>query len=207
MEDTRSISEETVQLERGIRQLNAGDPSVRGELLNIACQRLMRLTSRLRRDLQLLGDARSSEEVFQNASLRLYEALHDTPIRDVRDFYRLAAIEIRRELIELCRYYQGRGGVTEGGDLSPESAAAAAVEGISTAELRDWALFHDSVDALPENEREVFELIWYHEMTRDEAAALLGLTNRQVRRLWRGARLRLHQLLGSEQLPDPTSGD
>jgi RNA polymerase sigma factor (sigma-70 family) len=206
MEDTRSVSEETIQLERGIEQLNSGDPSVRGELLNIACKRLMRLTARLRRDFHAVGDVRSSEDVFQTASLRLYQALHDTPIHDVRDFYRLAAREIRRELIELCKYYQDRPQGSIGSepsvDLPPESP-----ERISPKELRGWALFHDSVEALPESQREVFELIWYHEMTRAQAAAVLEMTEQQVRRLWRAARLGLFGLLGSENLPEPSAGD
>jgi DNA-directed RNA polymerase specialized sigma24 family protein len=106
MDDTRDRSEETILLERGIEQLNAGDASVRGELLNIACARLIRLTARLRRNVQGIGGGKSAEEIFQSASLRLYQALHDTPIKDARHFYRLAALQIRRELIDLCNQCQ-----------------------------------------------------------------------------------------------------
>ena len=201
MEETRRLSDETILLKRGIEQLNAGDASVRGELLNIACARLMHLTSRMRHDFQGMadggpGESRSTEDVFQNASARLYQALHDTPIKDVRHFYRLAAIQIRRELIELCRQCQ---------QLDPEARAVrgaaaneAAKSPLSVEDLRQWADFHDCVDALPEDEREVFELIWYHELTRHEAADLLGVPLPEVRRLWRDARLSLHRRLGND---------
>lgn len=203
MDDTRQRSEETLLLERGIQQLNAGDASVRGELLNIACARLVRLTARLRRHFQCLDGAKSTEDVFQNASLRLYEALHDTPIKDVRHFYRLAAIQIRRELIDLCHQCQEMEV-----ELSHERREDDAVDDpVSIAELRQWAQFHDSVDALPESEREVFELIWYHELSRTETAQLLGTPVQDVRRLWRSARLQLHDLLGEQGLLTNTGGD
>jgi RNA polymerase sigma-70 factor (ECF subfamily) len=198
MDDTHRVNEETIQLRRAIEQLNAGDTSVRGELLNIACQRLMRLTSRLRRDFQRLEGDPTTEDVFQNASLRLYEAMHDTGIKDVRHFYRLAAIQIRRELIELCHDCQG---------LGDQSCNGSTPHWVAANELRQWALFHNSVDALPSDEREVFELIWYHEMNRDEAAELLGVPLRQVRRLWRSARLSLHDLLGGGSFPDKSTPD
>jgi RNA polymerase sigma-70 factor (ECF subfamily) len=199
MDDTTRISQETVLLKRGIEQLNAGDTSVRGELLNIACQRLMRLTSRLRQEFDGLSESkRSTQEVFENASVRLYQALHDTPIKDVRQFYRLAAIQIRRELIELCRHCQ---------DLEPGSREASdGVERSSVEELRHWAQFHDSVDALPQPQREVFELIWYHEMDREQVAELLGVPLGQVRRLWRSARLSLHDYLGDGGFPADSAG-
>lgn len=197
MNDTLPISEEKMLLERGIERLNSGDTSVRGELLNIACQRLKRLTSRLRRDFHSSEDA-STEDVFQSASLRLYQAMHETAIEDVRHFYRLAAIQIRRELIELCHHCRR---------LGDRSSSHSASDRIAANELQEWALFHDSVDALPGDQREVVELIWYHEMNRDEAAELLGVPVPHVRRLWRSARLSLHDWLDGGRFPNKSAVD
>lgn len=192
MENTRQINPQTIALIGAIERLNAGDASVRGEVLNIACQRLMRLTSRLRRDFQDLRLEATTEDIFQNASLRLYQALHDTPIQDVRHFYQLAAIQIRRELIDLCRRCQGLAGYSRSDSVVIE-------------QLRQWTLFHNGVDSLPGDQREVFDLIWYHEMNRDEAAELLGVPMPQVRRLWRSARLSLHDLLDGGQFPSKSA--
>jgi RNA polymerase sigma-70 factor (ECF subfamily) len=49
---------------------------------------------------------------------------------------------------------------------------------------------------LPAEEREVFELLWYHGLTQAEAARVLGTTERVVGSRWRRARLRLHRELG-----------
>jgi RNA polymerase sigma-70 factor (ECF subfamily) len=198
MDETRRVNEETIQLQRGIQRLNAGDTSVRGELLNIACQRLMRLTSRLRRDFQGLDGDANTRDVFENASLRLYQAMHDEPIHDVRHFYRLAAIQIRCELIQLCHYCQGLG------DPSPTDAVT---DRVAVDELRQWAFFHHCVDALPGDQREVFELIWYHELNRDETATLLAVPRPHVRRLWRSARVNLHDLLDGGRFPNKSVGN
>ena len=196
MQETRQANEETLKLERGIEQLSSGDSSVRGELLNLACQRLLRLTARLRRDFQQLEGDATTEEVFQNASLRLYQAMHDTPIKDVRHFYQLAAIHIRRELIELGQQCQS---------LGKPSSSDVDAEQETLPELQQWALFHDGVDKLPNDQREVVDLIWYHELNRDEAADLLGVPMPQVRRLWRSARLSLHDLLDGGSFPSKSA--
>jgi hypothetical protein len=50
----------------------------------------------------------------------------------------------------------------------------------------------------PMEEREVFDLLWYHALTQAEAAELLQVTDRTVKRRWRSARLRLHRALRRE---------
>jgi hypothetical protein len=41
----------------------------------------------------------------------------------------------------------------------------------SPEELERWTEFHCQVEALPAEGREVFDLLWYHELTQEEAAA------------------------------------
>lgn len=187
MDDTRHLSDETVQLQKGINRLNAGDTSVRGELLNIACQQLMRLTGQLKREFDKYDASKSLpvslDELFAGVSTRLYEALHSAPVRDPRHFYQIASVHIRRELVELCR--QG--------------------ESAELGELSELGRFYDCIDGLPDDQREVFELIWYYEMSREEVSELLKVSLSEIKRLWRSARLRLHETLdsgGPESHPD-----
>ncbi len=67
--------------------------------------------------------------------------------------------------------------------------------------LADWTEFHDEIEALPAEEKEIFDLLWYQGLPQAEAAALLGVTERVVRYRWRAARVRLHQRLGG-RLPE-----
>lgn len=51
------------------------------------------------------------------------------------------------------------------------------------------------MEALPEEEREVVNLLWYEGMSQPEAADLLGISSRTVLRRWHAARLKLFQVL------------
>jgi RNA polymerase sigma-70 factor (ECF subfamily) len=52
--------------------------------------------------------------------------------------------------------------------------------------------------ALPEEEREVFELIWYQGLTHADAAGLLGVSTKTVQRGWQAACVKRHEALGGE---------
>ena len=58
--------------------------------------------------------------------------------------------------------------------------------------------FHQAVDRLPEDERAVFDLIWYQGQSQQEAAELLDVNVRTIKRRWREARVHLHDAIGGE---------
>jgi RNA polymerase sigma factor (sigma-70 family) len=51
------------------------------------------------------------------------------------------------------------------------------------------------VDALPAEEREVFDLVWFQGLSQPQAAALLGVSEATLKRRWWSARQRLHGAL------------
>ena len=61
--------------------------------------------------------------------------------------------------------------------------------------------FHEKVEALPDDEREVFDLLWYQGITQAEAARVLNVTERTIQRRWQAARLSLYEKLGGELPP------
>ena len=183
-------------------RLSAGDDEARGELLRVAQDRLIRMTAKMKGDFAVVGRWEQTEDVYQNASMRLHHALADAEVHDPRHFFRLAALQIRRELLDLCRRHRGVQGAAANhatamprGDASSPPAWEA---GDPNAEddLDAWSDFHAAVDSLPDREREIVELLWYHEMPQEEAAGVLGTSTRTVKRLWRSARLMLHERLG-----------
>jgi RNA polymerase sigma-70 factor (ECF subfamily) len=66
--------------------------------------------------------------------------------------------------------------------------------------LSAWTEFHRQVEQLPEEEREVFSLIWYQGLTQGEAGELLGVSQKTINRRWMAARVRLGTILAG-QLP------
>jgi RNA polymerase sigma factor (sigma-70 family) len=199
--------EATTRVARCLERLRAGDEGARQELLDAACASLTRLTRAMLRDYRRLKRWEETDDVLQGALLRLCRALQTVTPQTPREFYRLAALQIRRELIDLARHHFGPEGpagrhesVAGAGDAG--SAARPAVEPADSTygppRLAAWAEFHEQADALPEEEREVFDLVWYQGLTHAEAAGLLGVSTKTVQRRWHAACLRLHEVLGGE---------
>jgi RNA polymerase sigma-70 factor (ECF subfamily) len=199
----------TAVIEGWVHRLRAGDDQAREQLLNSACERLTRLTRKMLKRSDRLRRWEQTDDVVQNALLRLYRSLAEVQPASAVEFYRLAALNIRRELLDLAKHYygvRGLGANYASVDKAPDQAGAGlAYEQPASADdpgqLEAWAAFHDQVERLPVEEKEVLDLLWYQGLSQAEAAALLKITERTVRRRWASARWRLHQCL-RDRLPD-----
>jgi RNA polymerase sigma-70 factor (ECF subfamily) len=201
----------TVHLQNCLDRLNGGDETARKELLEGTCERLKQLTRTMLQDYRRLKRWEDTEDVLQSALVRLYRALQEVTPPSLRDFYRLATTQIRRELIDLSRHYYGPQGpgrlhasnVDEKDSCEsrvPIYEQADSSEG--PARLAVWSEFHRQVENLPDQEREVFDLVWYQGLQHIEAAAVLNVSARTVKRRWQSACLKLHGALRGE-LPGP----
>ena len=206
------MSENTIAVQSCIDRITRGDSEAKAELIQVAYERLQRMTRKMKRDFDRVGRWEQTDDIFQNASLRLCAALEQVDIIDARHFFRLAAVQIRRELIDLDRHYHGPQGMganhhTQMGSADQESSSAmppaydAAEVTSDPGKMQQWSEFHQAVEELPQREREVFELLWYHELPQDQVAELLNVSTRQIKRLWRAAKLSLHDRLHGE-VPD-----
>lgn len=197
----------TVEIEACVERLKAGDQAARDELLRIACGRLERLTRKMLGGFPRVHRWEQTGDVLQNANLRLYRTLKDVTPKSAAEFFSLAALNIRRELLDLAKHYYGPQGVgarhataanqpdeSGGGQYQPEDPTH------DPTRLAAWAEFHEQAELLPAEEREVFDLLWYQGLTQDDAARLLGVSERTIKRRWQSARLKLVEALGG-QLP------
>src|SRR5262249_45858146 len=94
-----------------VDRLKRGDDSARHQLIQSACERLTRLTRKMFRNYPRVRRWEETADVAQNALVRLSRALTQVTPPTVRDFFRLAAVQIRRELLDLARYYYGPQGL------------------------------------------------------------------------------------------------
>jgi RNA polymerase sigma factor (sigma-70 family) len=196
---------ETTMIEQLLGRLRAGDGAARDPLLGVVCERLGRLAHKMLRDFPGVARWEGTDDVLQNATLRLCRALKDVTPESPRSFFNLAAVQIRRELIDLARHYNGPHGMgAHHQSLGPSDVRknpgleCPAADTNEPGGLTDWTEFHEQVEALPDEQREVFNLVWYQGLTQVEAAALIGVTERVVKWRWRAARLTLHQALRGE---------
>jgi RNA polymerase sigma-70 factor (ECF subfamily) len=193
------------QLQLLIDKVRAGDEPARNALLDHACYRLMRLTRMMfhaRRDLRRWEQ---TDDVFQTAMLRLHRALSEVQPESVRHFFNLAALMIRRTLLDLAKHHLGPHGqgTKHHTDAQPadEEGGALHDRAEQPEDLESWSAFHTQVEALPDEEREVVGLLFYEQLTQQEAATVLGVSLRTVKRRWQSARYLLRQGLNEQGPP------
>jgi RNA polymerase sigma-70 factor (ECF subfamily) len=191
-------------LQQHLERLQAGDLSARDALLRQAAGNLQRLVRRMLGDYPGVRRWEDADDVGQNAALRLWKALEEVRPATARDFYRLAALQVRRELLDLARHYSGPHGLGANHDSVPQRDDASPrlpEPGTSTLDpgrLAQWTDFHRQVDELPGPLREVFDLLYYQDLPQAEAAALLEVSEPTLRRRWLEARLMLQEKMKSE---------
>jgi RNA polymerase sigma factor (sigma-70 family) len=197
----------TTRLNELLDRWNAGDSSAIDDIIMHSQERLRRMASRMLADKPHVGRWSQTDDVLQNALVRLHRSLKDVKPDSKRAFNGLAAQQMRRELCDMARSLygplgHGRHHETDAGQASPDEnerpkyvAVAAETDSIDSF---DMVAFHESVDRLDAEEKEVFELIFYQGMTQVEVAHLLDVSDRTIKRRFRAAKLSLNSLLNSD---------
>ena len=194
------------QLQRDIDRALAGDDSARSALIDHACDRLVKLTRKLFHRHPALRRWEETDDVAQTAMLRLHRALVDVKPESVRHFFNLAAVMIRRTLLDLAKHHLGPHGhgANHHTDGLPPDEPGGAVHRVpdpasEPTDLEAWTEFHAQVGKLPDDEQEVVNLLYYEALTQEEAAKVLGISLRTLKRRWQSARCRLHAALNPEE--------
>lgn len=197
------VAPRTSQISGLLDRLHGGDASAREALIAYAADRLNTLAQEMLR-ANRLQRWEQSDDLLQQTLMRLSGSIDNGQIDNVRSFFRLASLEMRHALIDLARRYFGPNGIgthheTQGSDspghpvrvfVSSDDARMARVEAMRR--------LYDAIESLPEEERDVVDLLWFHDLSQIEAAAVLGVATKTVARRWARARLRLHQDLGED---------
>jgi RNA polymerase sigma-70 factor (ECF subfamily) len=180
-----------------LERTRAGDLQAREELFRGVCGRLERLAGKMLRSFPRVGRWAQAEDVVQNVVLRLLRSLQEVRPSSARAFFNLAAELIRRELIDLARHFYGAEGIGAHHDSQVVGDSPCTVAPVDdrddAAELEKWCAFHQQVERLPVEEREVIGLIFYHGWKQAQVAELFGVSERTVRRWWESALRRLNQ--------------
>jgi RNA polymerase sigma-70 factor (ECF subfamily) len=180
-------------------RLRCGDEQARSELISHACERLRRLASHMLDRYPGVRRWEQTDDVLQYALVRLSRALETVRPETPLHFHRLGALQIRRTLLDLLDRYQGPQGHGANHHTDGEGRAADDPGGVYSrhavrgepSSAAEWAEFLEAVEMLPEEEREVVDLVWVQGLTQEEAVVLLDISLRTVRRRLRAARLSL----------------
>lgn len=182
------------QLQLVIDRVVAGDEAARSALLDHACDRLLLLTRKMFHAHRDLRRWEQTDDVFQNSMLRLHRAMSDVKPESVRHFFNLGAVMIRRTLLDLAKHHLGPHG--QGANHHTDGEGGAMNDRAEQPEdLEGWSAFHAQVEGLPDEEREVVGLLFYEGLTQEDAATVLGVGLRTVKRRWQSARCLLRERL------------
>ena len=175
----------------------AGDDAAIDAMLRHCSDRFTHLTRRMLGDFQRVRRWAETDDVLQNALVRLVGALRSVKPQTRRDFLALATLQIRRELLDLARRYYGPEGIGANHDSQGNGIDKSDVRDEPSA-LAQWTELHEQIGALPDEEREIVGLLFYQGVSQAEAAELTGLSVRTVQRRWHDALCKLHRVWTKE---------
>lgn len=181
-------------LSRCLDRLAAGDLAARDTIIELCGGRLRTLASRMLARFPNVRRWDDTDDVFQNAAMRLHRALGQLKLDSPRSVMALAATQIHRELIDLARRHarpgsfaanhRTRAGAPPGSADQPAVERAAAPDEV----LDRWSQFHEAIERLPAELREIFQLVWYLGADQRTIASLLDCSERTVKSRWKEAR-------------------
>jgi RNA polymerase sigma-70 factor (ECF subfamily) len=185
----------TTEIRTWIEDLADADPArreaARSRLINETYDRLQRHTCRIR-NTQFPQVADATDDVHQGVMLRLWKALETFRPASVGAFFSLAAKHIRYELLDRVR--AGKPGVAERGDPAATAShfsAEPADDGLAPEDAASWAEFHQKIEQLPADAKEIVDLLFYWGFTHKEAAEVLEVPETTIQSRWRSARVHL----------------
>ncbi|MFQ3648837.1 MAG: sigma-70 family RNA polymerase sigma factor [Gemmataceae bacterium] len=166
-------------------RFHRGDGTAREELINHSLNRMQHLARKWFHRETALRALHQTDDIVQEAILRVLKALDQTRPTEVVAFVGLLARQVRWVLADLARQRQRIATPGWEGEVPAPTET-------HQAHLQE---FHTQIDNLPEEHRQMFDLLFYEELSQEEVAHLLNVSIRTVKRRWQASRLALHQKL------------
>ena len=189
----------TVAIQRyldALPEAASAEPVIR-ELLDRAVRRLHALSSAMlyRKYPRLANPPLNLEadELLGGVVAGLLTALRTVRPTTVRQFFALATQHMRWQLNDLARLLDQRPRAAK----IEESAVPAPPSSTGSGLTMDARRILEAIDGLPDEEREVFDLVRIQGLSHAEVATVLGVSSKTVQRRLNRSRLRL-----AEQLAD-----
>jgi RNA polymerase sigma factor (sigma-70 family) len=188
MRASSQISTEVGQL---LVRLEQGDAAAKNLLIERCREQFRRRARQMLGDFPKLRPDVDTSEVEQELNLRLCTALDEVKLNDARHLLRLASLIIRRLLVDLARKHRLLADLKEREHEPVDPGHGPAGKAI-LAEIHRW------VGTLPQEQQEVFDLVFYQELSQEEAARVMNTSRKVVMRLVRELKLECMRKFGDE---------
>src|SRR5262249_33885902 len=184
-------SDQSVVLQTLLARWQRGEESARQELLQCAYERLRRLAAVILNEsfprLKTAPALLQTTDVANETALGMYQMLSELRPATVEDFFRLAAQRARWFLLDRAKQLARAQRLLDECPPTQEMPE----DPHKDEPPPTLAALYRRIDELPENERAVVDLLYFHGLSQTEAAGGLRVTERTVRRHWTAARVRL----------------
>lgn len=187
------------RLDEAVARFNAGDKAAIEDLLGHVRHRLMVITRRkLRGPGGFATVARwyATDDVVQEVCLKLEQTLRNTPVNTGDHFLRLAAIHIKRALLNMHAHTRTKSHFSAtlradraGNDDGPDGPLARA-PARTDAEFR-WDKFLDHFKSLTDEQRQMLDDVFFNGCTQQEAAGRLNIAITAFKERWLKLKLQL----------------
>jgi RNA polymerase sigma factor (sigma-70 family) len=191
---------QTTVMHHLLDRVKTGDETAFNTLLKNLAAPLELIARRMLKRFPRIARWSDPEDVLQNASLRLMRALRDVRPGSMREMYAFATTLMRRELLDMAKSFYGKQGIganhasvgAKADDLSPTPTRSTEED----SDFEKWVAFHEEMEKLPVEEREVIGLAFYHGLNQAEIAEVFQVSERTVQRRWQSAVARLKSTVG-----------
>lgn len=188
-----------------LEEIASGNLEARERVFELLGDRLHHLAHRMLARYPRVRRWNDTDDLFQAAAMRLHRAMADTQPESARGLLALAGTQMHRELVDLARRYTSQGAyeANHGTNVIGEDDSGRMQHAIDQAAGRQepldrWSAFHDAVESLRPEAREVFDLVWYMGASQETAANVIGCSPRTVKSRWREARLAIKAALDGQ---------
>lgn len=184
----------TAHIQAALDRFLSGDPAGKKELVVLSERRLTILA---RKVLHQFGpNPEETAAVLNEAFLKLNRALDEVRPATVREFFALAALQMRRVLLDLARAAGRRGKRVTVDD--PEAGFDPADPRKGEQSYADVVADLDAaIDRLADDLKEVVHLHYYQGLTKDEIAKVIGVHPDTVKRMIARAKVALQEHLSA----------
>jgi len=188
------------QIESCLQRFHAGDANAVDDLAELTYQRLNELVAAALRRFPELQRIMTVDEIVHGHLLkRLQSALVEVRPQTAQHMFALASQHIRFELLDLIRHHRREQRVTslqamvdsEGRAYDPADTGTDVA-----ARLVNWECFNEKLAQLPDELRQVVDLLYFQRMSQQDAATLLGVTDRTIRNRLRAVEDKMRRLVG-----------
>lgn len=172
--------------------LAAGDPRAKDELLGVAYARLQLRARQMLYGFRAVRGSYDTGDVAHEAYLGLHRSLDAIHPENPRQFLGLAALHIRRTLIDLYRRCRGpesyeanrTTNVFRDADGALRHHVDEAADAGEDADQSAWERLHEAVGKLEAGDQELFHFRWILGLTHAQIAAQLGVSEKTIWRSW-----------------------